>query len=73
MNFPYCKSRIPDESVFCMFCGERTARRRREKKTASYPKHRVLADGSLLGQLMVSGKRETINAANERKYRARIN
>lgn len=72
MNCPYCKNRIPDESVFCMFCGERTARRRREKKTASYPKYRVLADGSLLGQLMVDGQRETIKAANEREYKAKI-
>ncbi len=73
MNCPYCEHSIPDESVFCMICGERVARKRKTKKPpARYPKFRVLADGSLLGQLMVDGNRETVKAATEREYKAKI-
>lgn len=68
----YCSQSIPDESIYCMFCGERVARKRREKGAVSYPKYRTLADGSLLGQIMVDGRRETIKAASEREYRAKI-
>jgi integrase len=73
MKCPYCNHAVPDESVFCMICGERIARKKREKKPpAKYPKYRVLADGSLLGQLMVNGTRETIKAENEKQYKAKI-
>lgn len=73
MKCPYCNHAVPDESVFCMICGERIARKKREKKpSAKYPKYRVLADGSLLGQLMVNGTRETIKAENEKQYKAKI-
>ena len=73
MNCPYCNHSVPDESVFCMICGERIARKKKEKKPpAKYPKYRILADGSLLGQLMVNGTRETIKAENERQYKAKI-
>ena len=69
----YCAHETPDDSVFCCHCGERLARKKREKSGKKvYPKFRVLADGSLLGQLMVDGKRETIKAANEAEYRAKI-
>lgn len=73
MKCPYCNHAVPDESVFCMICGERIARKKREKKPpAKYPKYRVLADGSLLGQLMVNGTRETIKAETEKQYKAKI-
>lgn len=71
MKCKYCGQEIPEISIFCMFCGERLARKRRGKGT-KYPKPRVLADGSLLGQVMVGGRRETVKASTEREYRARI-
>lgn len=55
-----------------MICGERLARKKREKGAVRYPKARVLADGSLMGQVMVDGVRETVKAASEAEYRARI-
>lgn len=69
----YCNQHVPDGSIFCMMCGERLARKRAEKKAAGpkYPKYRTLADGSLLGQLMVDGRRETIKARSEAEYRAK--
>lgn len=68
----YCSQEIPAGSIFCMYCGERIARKKREKSKTSYPKPRTLADGTLLGQIMVDGRRETVKALNEREYRARI-
>lgn len=55
-----------------MICGERLARKKREKGAVRYPKPRRLADGSLMGQVMVDGKRETVRAGTEAEYRARI-
>ncbi len=72
MNCKYCKSEIPDESIFCMVCGERVARKRKESSPLRYPKHRTLSDGSLLGQLMVGGARVTIKAWTEKEYKARV-
>lgn len=72
MKCKYCDNTVPEESVFCMFCGERLARKKRKEKTVNYPKPRKLADGSLLGQLMVDRQRVTVKAATEKEYRAKI-
>ena len=66
----YCKNTIPDESVFCMLCGERVARK---SKSAGprYPKFRKLKEGFSC-QIMVDGQREVIWAETERKLRAEI-
>lgn len=68
----YCGSTTPSAGIFCCMCGERIARRKREKGAVRYPKPRVLADGSLLGQVMIDGRRETVKAGSEKEYRARI-
>ncbi|MBR0160423.1 MAG: tyrosine-type recombinase/integrase [Oscillospiraceae bacterium] len=73
MKCKYCGSTIPDASVFCMICGERVARKKRvENPPARYPKPRTLSDGTLLGQLMVDGSRQTVKAATEKEYHAKI-
>ena len=41
----YCGGEVPEISIYCMFCGERLARKRREKGPTRYPKARVLAEG----------------------------
>jgi integrase len=53
-------------------CGERLARRKREKGAVRYPRPRTLADGTLLGQVMIDGRRETVKAGSEKEYKARI-
>ena len=67
----YCGQETPAVSVYCMICGQRLARKKRGE-ARRYPKARKLADGSLLGQLMVGGVRLTVKAASESEYRARI-
>ena len=42
----YCKQEIPEGSVFCMFCGERVAKKRREKKEIKVPEPRQLPSGA---------------------------
>jgi len=72
-NCKYCKKDgVPDGALFCPWCGEKLIRARKKKDALKYPKFRVLADGSLLGQIMLDGKRETVKAANEAEYRAKI-
>ena len=69
----YCKKPdVPEGALFCPWCGEKLVRAKKKKHEPHYPKYRVLADGSLLGQIMIDGWRETIKAATEAEYRAKI-
>lgn len=69
----YCKKdNVPDGALFCPWCGEKLVRARKKAPEPKYPKPRTLADGTLLGQLMVDGKRETVKGKDEAEYRARI-
>ena len=55
-----------------MFCGERVARKKREKKKEiSVPKPRQLPSGAYFAQVMVDGRRVSINAPTEQEYYAR--
>lgn len=47
MRCKYCKREIPEESVFCLYCGEKVQRKKREKKTEiKVPAPRQLPSGS---------------------------
>ena len=73
MNCKYCgKPGVPEKALFCPWCGEKQIRSRKKKPEPKSPKPRTLTDGSLLGQLMVDGRRETIKAKDEAEYKARI-
>lgn len=66
----YCRKELPESALFCPWCGEKqVGPKKREKK---YPAYRILTDGSYAGQLMLDGHRETIRAATEEEYKARI-
>lgn len=66
----YCRKELPEAALFCPWCGgKQIGAKKREPK---YPAYRVLADGSLMGQLMLNGQRETIKADTEKEYRAKI-
>ena len=44
----YCNNTIPDESIFCLYCGERVARKKRERKKdeVKVPEPRQLKSGA---------------------------
>ncbi len=67
----YCKKELPEGALFCPWCGEKQVGQKKARQP-KYPAYRVLADGTLLGQLMVNGQRETIKADTEKEYRAKI-
>ena len=49
MKCSYCKREIPDESLFCMVCGEKVVREKRKKKEEKQikvPMARQLKSGS---------------------------
>jgi len=47
MKCKYCSHVVPDDSIFCAYCGERIARKRKEKKTEiKVPAPRQLPSGS---------------------------
>ena len=72
MNCKYCKKEIPDESVFCLYCGEKVQRKKREKKKEiPVPKPRQLKSGTWFAQLMVEGQRVPVSAASEAEYYAK--
>lgn len=60
MNCKYCGQNIPDNSVFCMFCGARIARKRRERsKEIKVPTPRQLRSGAWNIELRKEGQSVT--------------
>ena len=58
--------------MFCMYCGERIARKKKEKKKkASVPKPRLLPSGTWFAQMMVQGERVPVSGATEAEYYAK--
>lgn len=57
MNCKYCSHSIPEDSIFCCFCGERVARKRREKKQEiKVPAPRRLKSGAWNIELRKEGE-----------------
>lgn len=68
----YCSKEVPSGSIYCMYCGERLARKKKEKKkTVSVPKPRQLPSGTWFAQMMVQGERVPISGASEAEYYAK--
>ena len=56
----YCNNKIPDESVFCMICGERVARKKKTKKQEiKVPEPRQLKSGAWNIELRKEGESVT--------------
>ena len=66
MKCKYCKSEIPDGSLYCNRCGSQLFRSRKQELPIPKPKQR--ADGSWAGQLMVNGKRMTVKGNTTEEY-----
>lgn len=66
----YCSQEIPDGSVFCMYCGERVARKKKSKKEEiKIPKPRQLKSGAWNIELRKEG--ESITEATPEACEAR--
>ena len=56
MKCKYCSHEIPADSIFCLYCGERVARKRKEKKQEiKVPAPRQLPSGAWTVQLRKEG------------------
>lgn len=64
-----CKREIPENSIFCCWCGEKQLRER--KKELSVPKPRLRPSGLWIASMMVDGKRTTVSAHSEAEYYAK--
>ena len=71
MKCKSCKREIPEESIFCLHCGERIVRSRERKKEISVPKPRQLPSGTFFAQITVDGQRHSVSAATEAEYYAK--
>lgn len=66
----YCRKEIPESALFCPWCGEKQVGPKKHEK--KYPQPEILSDGSYVGRLMIDGQRETVKAASEAEYKAKI-
>lgn len=70
MKCKSCKREIPDESIFCLHCGEKVLKTRSKKTEIRVPKPKQLADGRWASQIMVDGKRVTVHGSSVKEYEA---
>lgn len=63
MKCKYCKNEIPDNSIFCMWCGERLVKERKKKDEIKVPKPRQLKSGKWNIQLRAEGESVTEDTA----------
>ena len=68
MKCKACKREIPEESIFCLHCGEKQIKTREKKKEISVPKPRQLKSGTWFGQIEYKGKRSSVSAPTEAEW-----
>lgn len=68
MKCKACKREIPEESIFCLHCGEKVIRSREKKKEISVPRPRQLPSGTWFGQLEYRGNRSSVSAPTEAEW-----
>lgn len=67
MKCKSCKRDIPEESIFCLHCGEKVVRSKK-KTEISVPKPRQLKNGDWYAQMMVKGETFYVTAPTEKEY-----
>ena len=68
MKCKYCRREIPENSVFCNWCGKKQLK---EKDEISVPAPRRLKSGTYFNQVMVKGVRVPVSAETEKDYYAK--
>lgn len=63
MKCKHCKNEIPDNSIFCLYCGERVVKERKKKDEVKVPKPRQLKSGKWNIQLRAEGQSITEDTA----------
>lgn len=66
-----CKRNVPNESIFCLHCGEKLVRTREKKKELSVPKPTQAASGEWYAQIMIDGRRHRVKGATPEEYAAK--
>ena len=71
----YCGNPTPETGIYCCYCGERLARKRKEKNPNEIkaPKPRILSDGRRYGQVMIKGERYPVFGESDQDYYAQVN
>lgn len=67
MKCRFCKREIPDNSIFCNWCGKKQLK---EKAEIKVPKPRRLASGQWFERVMVDGVRHAVYGDTEAEYYA---
>lgn len=65
-----CSRDIPDNSIFCNWCGKKQLVEK--KKEVSVPRPRQLPSGSWFGRCTIDGKRISFTASTEEEYYTRV-
>ena len=71
MKCKHCKNEIPEGSVFCLFCGEKTVREKKKKKEIKVPAPKILPSGSYHNRLLVDGETFYVTEPTEAEYYAK--
>lgn len=71
MKCKYCKNDIPDNSIFCLYCGERVIKERKAKAEIKVPKPRQLKSGKWNIELRAEGESITADTEAECVAKAR--
>lgn len=70
MKCKFCKREIPDNSVFCNWCGKNQVEKRARFARAQTPKPTRLASGEYSGQVMIDGRRVRVKAETLSEFNA---
>lgn len=65
MKCKHCKNDIPDNSIFCLYCGERVVKERKKKNEIKVPAPRQLKSGKWNIELRAEGQSITEDTAEQ--------
>ena len=65
MKCKHCKNDIPDNSIFCLYCGERVVKERKKKDEIKVPAPRQLKSGKWNIELRAEGQSITEDTAEQ--------
>lgn len=70
MKCRYCRRDLPENSVFCCWCGK--SQLAQSAKIPKVPKPVTLGSGEYYGRVMIDGRRVSVKAETEDEYNAKV-